>query len=48
MNNDAPIIATFLDLQKTYDFNILFRNLYRYGIRNMLLDLLKDYLTNRI
>ena len=51
MNNDVPIIATFLDLQKAFDtvnFNILFKKLYRYGIRGMALDLLKDYLTNRI
>ena len=51
ISDSIPTIATFLDLKKAFDtvnYNILFKKLHYYGLRGSILDLLKDYLTNRV
>ena len=43
-------IATFIDIKKAFDsvnFEILFKKLEKYGVKNSNLNLLKSYLTNR-
>ena len=51
INNNKSAITTFIDLKKafdTVDHGILLKKLYRYGIRGKALDLMHDYLLNRI
>ena len=48
-NRCSSIIATFLDLEKSFDtvdHNILFKKLYQYGIIGKFLELMVDYLTD--
>ena len=50
INNKEYMVGVFIDLQKafdTIDHNILFKKLYRYGIRGIALSWLKSYLSNR-
>lgn len=52
-NIDAnnPTVITFLDLAKAFDtvnHNILLNKLYKYGIRGIAYDLIKNYLTDRL
>ena len=50
MDNSKTPITIYIDLSKafdTIDFNILLRKLEYYGVKDMPLKLLKNYLTNR-
>ena len=50
LDNKQILLALFLDLCKafdTLDHNILLDNLYNYGIRGVLLNWFKSYLSNR-
>ena len=51
IDNKLPLIITFLNLAKAFDsvnHNSLPSKLYRYGIRGGPLELLRDYLSNRL
>lgn len=50
INSDEKILAVFLDLKKAFDtvsHKILLSRLYAYGIRGVVLDLFRSYLSNR-
>lgn len=50
IDKSIPIIVTFLDIAKAFDtvnHQILIQKLERYGFRGPVLDLLRNYLTNR-
>ena len=50
VGNNELVIGLFLDFKKAFDtinHNILFDKLFKYGVRGLALDWLKDYLYNR-
>ena len=51
LNNKKICVSLFVDLRKAYDtvnHDILLKKLYRYGVREVVLNLFRSYLTDRI
>ena len=51
INNSLPTIVTYLDLAKAFDtiqYKILYNKLYYYELRGKILNLIKNYLSNRL
>ena len=51
LDKNKYVVGLFIDLQKAFDcidIDILLIKLYRYGVRGLMFEWLKDYLRNRV